>query len=148
MSQLTHINHIHDDTLRTRHCLVNGSAALRFHAQFTRADHEAGWRQVKAESAEGQSPESIAAAEAEVAAFARAYWVDLDAECVGSRVISEGEHYVMHELGTGAGFGGAAFEVTWLDGRAPTVCNLSGQGRVPAWMRERMPDSGRVRELR
>lgn len=53
----------------------------------------------------------------------------------------------MHELGTGAGFDGAAFEVTWLDGQEPSVCNLSGQDRVPAWLRDRMPDTGQDREL-
>lgn len=57
-------------------------------------------------------------------------------------------HYVVHELGVGCGYDGDAFEVIWLDeSRPPLVCNLSGQGTVPAWIRERLPDNAVVKHL-
>jgi hypothetical protein len=79
---------------------------------------------------------------AEVAAFQERYWLNLAKNHKQDRVVCNGNHYVMHELGKGCGFGGAGFRVIWLDVSKPAAhCNLSAQGRVPMWMREHIPDN-------
>lgn len=134
--------HLHDDTLQARTCRVTYGQNFRFHNGFTEEDAAAGWRQCKALSADGLSDADIAREEAEIVEFQKAYWRDLAARRSADAVIVRGEHYVAHELGTGIGFGGRAFRVTWLSAeRPPLLCNLSAQGRVPARMRDQLPDN-------
>lgn len=140
--------HLNRDTLATRHCLVSAESSFRFHAGFTRGDAEAGWNQVKAVSAHEVSAADIAAELSQMVDFAKAYWTDLLNRCADRRVIQDGEHFVLHALGAGCGFSGRSFRVQWLDRqRASLVCNLSGQGRVPAWIRDRLPDNATVSPL-
>lgn len=138
--------HINDDTRETRHCYTE--QPLRFHAGFSREDAAAGWRQVLAFGL-GASPDATARierAKAEALERLDSYWSEL-ADAPVRRVILKGEHYVTHELGVGIGFGGQAFRVEWLaPDQEPTVCNLSAQGRIPVWMRDKLPDNVRAIE--
>lgn len=139
--------HIHADTQQVRHCLTD-FPPFRIHSGFTVEDAGAGWRQVKAFFADKcfDLDVKIELAKEESLAHLRSYWQEL-AEAPVRRVIRDGEHYVMHELGEGIGFGGRAFRIGWLTpGQEPTICNLSGQGRIPVWMRTRLPDNARVIE--
>lgn len=134
--------HLHDDTLQTRSCRVTYAQNFRFHNGFTQDDAATGWRQCKAVSAAGLNEADIAREEAEIVEFQKAYWRDLAARHAADAVIVRGEHYVAHELGIGIGFGGRAFRVIWLSAERPgLLCNLSAQGRVPAWMRDQLPDN-------
>lgn len=75
----------------------------------------------------------------------RAFWLDLTARV--DSIISNGEHYVAHELG-GGGFNGRAFRVDWIDtSRSPLICNLSGQGKIPVWLRPKLPDNANITSL-
>jgi len=135
--------HINDDTREVRHCFTE--QPLRIHAGFTHADAGAGWRQVLAFTAspipDAETLARIEQAKSDALAQLTTYWNDLAGADV-LRVIRGGEHYVAHELGLGIGFGGGAFRVEWLaPDREPTVCNLSAQGRIPAWMRAKLPDN-------
>ncbi len=138
--------HVNDDTREVRHCFTE--QPLRIHAGFTHADAAAGWRQVLAFAA-SPSPDAetrarIERAKSDAVAQLTAYWNELASADV-LRVIHEGQHYVAHELGVGIGFGGGAFRVEWLaPDREPTVCNLSAQGRIPAWMRAKLADNARA----
>ncbi|MDF6406813.1 hypothetical protein NMT76_25070, partial [Escherichia coli] len=72
------------------------------------------------------------------------YWAELAEATDIQRVICQGVHYNWDALGQGIGFGGQAFRVEWLDAdREPTECNLFAQGRIPVWMREKLPDNAR-----
>lgn len=140
--------HIKDDTRETRHCFTE--QPLRIHAGFTLADAAAGWRQVLAFAAsptpDAETFARIERAKSDALAQLVSYWNDLAGADV-QRVIHDGQHYVAHELGVGIGFGGRAFRVEWLaPDREPTVCNLSAQGHIPAWMRDKLPDNARVIE--
>lgn len=137
--------HIHDDSLQTRHCFTDYEP-FRIHPGFTFADMDAGWRQTKAFFAD-RHPDlhnAIELAKVESLEHLRSYWESLAKQPV-ERVIHKGQHFVIHELGLGIGFGGRAFTIEWLDAdRPPTTCNLSSQGRVPSWMRDKLPDNARV----
>lgn len=140
--------HINDDTRETRHCFTE--QPLRIHAGFTREDAAAGWRQVLAftasPTADAESLARIEQAKSNALEQMVAYWTGLAGADV-LRVIRNGQHYVAHELGVGIGFGGGAFRVEWLaPDREPTVCNLSVQGRIPVWMRDKLPDNARAIE--
>lgn len=145
----THILYLlHPDTLRTRHCRLTWSQASLGFGSFLSAEETAqGWEWAESETVVGATSEYLAARELQVASQSRDYWTNLHEETFAHRAVHDRKHYVMHELGHGRGFGGAAFEVAWLDGRPPTVCNLSAQGRVPAWITHLIPDNARVREL-
>lgn len=137
--------HIHDDRGEARHCFTD--QPLRFHAGFTAEDAAAGWRQAVAFYAFAGSAEDldkqIDRAKADALDQLTSYWRDLAAAPV-RRVIYQGQHYTRHELGEGIGFGGEAFRVVWLDAeQEPTVCNLFVQGRIPVWMRDKLPDNAR-----
>lgn len=134
--------HLHEDTCQARaYILTKDDEPLRFHAGFSREDVDAGWTQVEALPAEGFTEADIEQEKAEVIEFHRRYWQML-AERDEGRVVYNGFHYTMHKLGEGIGFDGQAFLVTWLEaGRPATRCNLSYQGRVPAWMRSLLPDN-------
>lgn len=140
--------HLNDDTRETRHCFTE--EPLRIHAHFTHEDAAAGWRQVLAFSA-SPNPDAdtfarIERAKSDAVAQLVAYWNDLAGADI-LHVIHDGEHFVAHELGVGIGFGGGAFRVAWLaPDREPTVCNLSAQGRIPVWMRDKLPDNARAIE--
>ncbi|MBA9847879.1 MULTISPECIES: hypothetical protein [Burkholderiaceae] len=134
--------HMHDDTCQVRaYMLGEGDEPLRFHAGFSQRDIDAGWKQVMATDARGLTAADIEQEKAKVIESHRRYWKEL-AERNEGRVVCNGIHYTMHELGKGIGFGGQAFLVRWLDAdKSPTRCNLSYQGRVPAWMRGVLPDN-------
>lgn len=137
--------HYHADTRKVRTYLLSlegNEEPLRFHAGFCQADMDAGWRQVKAIDASRLTAGDIDFAMAEVAAFQDRYWLDLAKAHKHDRVVCNGLHYTMHELGKGCGFGGKGFRVIWLDAsKPPAHCNLSAQGRVPLWIRDRIPDN-------
>jgi hypothetical protein len=133
--------HYHSDTEQVRsYALAVDEMPLRFHAGFSQADSDAGWKQVVAFDA--GTDEEISNRKAESVAFHRRYWLDLAEKSLGTRVVVKGTHYTMHAISEGIGFGGRAYIVTWLDpNKPPTLCNLSAQGAVPAWMREGIPDN-------
>jgi hypothetical protein len=135
------------DTMEVRHyALREGELPLGWHRGFTQDDFDDGWRAVQAIPASSEA--AVEQAKAEHVEFVKNYWHKLNQECTHSRVISEGEHYVMHPAGKGTGFGGRLFLVKWHDqGRAPVVCNLSAQGTVPAWMKMAMPNSASIIRL-
>lgn len=140
--------HLNRDTLETRHCYVRQDMCLRFHDGFTEADMEAGWTHTLACYAEDFSEVQIEAIKARAAAFHQTYWRELMSTHSTTRVVRNGEHFVVHEVGTSPGFGGRIFKVDWFDkGRVPTVCNLSGQGTVPAWLRDELPDNAVITEV-
>jgi hypothetical protein len=136
--------HVNADARETRHCFIDDEP-FRFHRGFTREDYAAGWHQVMA-TASGPNPDDetfarIEQAKSDELKRLNSYWTDL-AEAPVRRVIIRGYHSVAHDLGEGVGFGGAAFRVKWMaPDREPTVCNLSAQGRIPSWMREKLPDN-------
>lgn len=145
---MSHVEfHLHQDSLQVRACpLAAGVSALRFHAGFSQADVDAGWKQVCA----GEFSESeIDTKKIEIVASSKEYWEDLADKHQERRVVVDGRHLVSHDLGTGAGFGGRSFQVDWIDpGRKSLICNLSAQGSVPAWIRDRIPDNAlRVTEI-
>lgn len=135
--------HLHADTQQVRvYQLQKDERPLRFHAGFSQADIDAGWTQTRAFGAEGLTDSAIEREKAEVLDGHKAYWLDLAQLDDSRRVVEQGHHYFMHELGEGIGFGGRAFRVVWLDqSRSVALCNLSSQGPVPAWMRDRLPDN-------
>ena len=140
--------HLHRDTLAVRHCVVEGRC-LVFHECLTRADSEAGWEQVSAHPARGLTAPDIAAAEQAHVRSRRDYWLELLERHTERRVVSNGYHRVWHDLGTSHGYDGQVFRVRWLDtNRAPVLCNMSGQGPVPAWIRDRLPDNAVVEVCR
>lgn len=132
---------LHDDTLATRHVLLGpNDDIVHFHPGYTREDWEAGWRSVKGEWVDDEAtlPQMVA----EVAASSRQYWEDLVQRDPLTRIVLDGCHHTLHELGTTAGYGGKVFEVRWLDpSRAPAIGHLWQQGRIPAWVRPQLPDN-------
>lgn len=139
--------HLHVDTLQTRHHILrDGESPFRFHSGFSQADVGNGWKQVSEIGA--SSDEEIETAKAEAVAFSKQYWEDLLERCAHVRVVQRGMHHVAHPVGVGIGFNGQAFRIHWLDSSlAPTVCNLSAQGPIPAWMRDKMPDNAIISEV-
>ncbi len=138
--------HINNDTRETRHCFTE--QPLRIHAGFTHQDAAAGWRQVLAFSS-SPTPDAdtlarIERAKSDAVSQLESYWAELAEATDIQRVICQGVHYTWDSLGQGIGFGGQAFRVEWLDAdREPTECNLFAQGRIPVWMREKLPDNAR-----
>lgn len=132
---------LHEDTLQVRTHLHDSFPGFRFHDGFSRQDSESGWTQEKACDAD-MTPAEVEAQKSEIIAGHKQYWNNLATTCKDSRVVIGGSHYVWHTLGTGSGFGGASFKVCWLDAdKEPLICNLSAQGRVPAYMRSEIPDN-------
>lgn len=79
------------------------------------------------------------------AAVEKSYWLELANDQMVDRVIFEGVHYTIDELGTGPGFGGQAFRIDWMDEqRAAVTCNLFLQGEIPDWIRNRLADNARA----
>ncbi len=138
--------HLHIDTLQTRHhVLREGECPLRFHSGFSQADVDNGWKQVREIGAD--SDEEIERKKAEVVASAKQYWEALLREYAEVRVVQDGVHHVSHPIETGIGYNGRTFRIHWLDSSlAPSVCTLSTQGRIPAWMRDQMPDNAQIAE--
>ncbi|WP_201492443.1 hypothetical protein [Rubrivivax sp. A210] len=119
-----------------------------YHDAYTRADDEAGWVQVEAFRAEGVSEAEIEEHKAAALSSHRTYWLNLLACQDGHSVISKGKHFVRHDLGVDWGFGGTVFRVDWIDPRRPPLtCNLTGQGRIPGWLRPQYPDNATITDL-
>lgn len=138
--------HLHIDSLTARHHVMReGESPLRFHSGFNQADADNGWKQVREVGVETE--QDIEREKAEVIGSARQYWEDLLRECAEVRVVQGGVHHVAHPVETGIGYNGRTFRIHWLDSRlAPSICTLSTQGRIPAWMRDKMPDNAVISE--
>lgn len=141
--------HLNEDTRETRHCFVDFT--FRIHEGFTLEDVESGWRQVQAfyvnQNTDAEVIRRIEKLKQEAVTELESYWNDLaDADDV-ERVIHNGVHYTQHPIVKGirfAGFGNQAFRVDWLaSDREPTICNLFAQGRIPMWLRDKLPDNAR-----
>lgn len=132
---------IHDDTLAVRHVLLEeGQDIVHFHSGYTREDCDAGWRSVKGVWLDDE--QAVRQEELEAVAHSRQFWEDLLRLPEDRRVVWQGHHHTVHESGTTAGFGGKLFEIRWLaPDRAPVVGHLWAQGRIPEWVRPRLPDN-------
>lgn len=141
--------YLNDDALETRHAFVPlEQDAFGFHEGYTPEDRSRGWRAVSSGGAFYYSPAQIEEAHKEHVANAKRYWLDLLQNHAASRVVVDGIHYVAHPVETGHGFYGSRFLINWLDaGIAPTVCNLSEQGKVPAWLRQQLPDNATISSI-
>lgn len=143
---------LNEHTLETRICRISEREVYRRHAGFTEEDSEAGWQQKRVMRADELDAEEIEAHRQEIVQNARNYWEEyLPGACQDeARVIVGRRHYVMAPAGTGSGFGGQRFRVTWLDPtRPPVIGNLSVQGDIPDWVSARYPaNAARVEELK
>lgn len=135
--------YLNEDTLETRHAFMSmKDDPFAFSAHYTAEDVQCGWKAQSSSSAFDYTPEAIEAQHQDNVEFTRNYWTNLLDTVSECRVVHNGIHYVAHPSGVGRGFGGRQFRINWLDAAlAPTVCNLSVQGKVPLWMRDRIPDN-------
>lgn len=138
---------INEDTLQTRYCYSEVEPP-RFHEGFSNADHDAGWRRALTLCAAEVTGAQLQLELVNARARLQGYWQELAERAPEARVVANGRHYTIHPLGEGVGFGGRAFEVRRRgESQAPFVCNLSAQGKVPAWIRAQLPDSADIAEL-
>lgn len=80
-------------------------------------------------------------------AAARRFWLEISDDKDIIRVVCDGHHYTAHEPGKG-GFGSQVFKVEWHNvSKAPIICSLIHQGKVPSWIKYRLPDNARMTSL-
>jgi len=140
--------HLNCDTLDARHCYVAREKCLGFHEGFTNADLSASWYQTFASPADAFTEAQIQAFKGWTQEAYKTYWRNLIASRRDQHVVYEGTHFVLHEAGARLGYGGPVYKVDWFDKRrAPTLCNLADQRKVPAWLRAELPDNAVISEV-
>lgn len=138
--------YLNEDTLETKHIFLSRDKnPFEFNEFYTDEDKKLGWKPQSAANAFFYSASRIEEEHANNVAFSKRYWSEYLVEVASNRVVENGIHYVAHPVETGTGFGGERFLINWLNADlAPSICNLSYQGKVPAWIRAEIPDNAQI----